>query len=76
VGVIASIVPTPIPNSPAGRRHFRNEMPGCRHLRAAPRSRKTTFEMVRVMREALKREGAPEDLFQCVEKPSIRSHRN
>src|SRR3972149_885712 len=27
--------------------------------------------MVQVMRDVLKREGAPEDLFQCVEKPSI-----
>ena len=36
-----------------------------------PRSKRTTFEMVRVMREVLEREGAPEDLFQCVEKPSI-----
>ncbi len=27
--------------------------------------------MVKIMRDVLKREGAPEDLFQCVEKPSI-----
>jgi sulfoacetaldehyde dehydrogenase len=36
-----------------------------------PASKKTTFETVRIMREALKRQGAPEDIFQCVEKPSI-----
>lgn len=27
--------------------------------------------MVRVMRAALKKQGAPEDIFQCIEKPSI-----
>jgi len=36
-----------------------------------PRSKNTTLEMVQVMREALKREGAPPDVFQCIEKPSI-----
>jgi len=36
-----------------------------------PASTKTTFETVRIMRETLKRLGAPEDAFQCIEKPSI-----
>jgi sulfoacetaldehyde dehydrogenase len=36
-----------------------------------PRTQKTTFETVRIMREVLKREGAPPDLLQCVEKASI-----
>jgi sulfoacetaldehyde dehydrogenase len=36
-----------------------------------PASRKTTAEVVRVMRCALKAAGAPEDLLQCIEKPSI-----
>ena len=36
-----------------------------------PRSKRTTFEMVRVMREALQRQGAPADLFQCIENPSV-----
>ena len=36
-----------------------------------PASTKTTFETVRIMRETLKRLGAPEDVFQCIEKPSI-----
>jgi len=36
-----------------------------------PASKKTTFETVRIMRACLKRHGAPEDIFQCVEKPSI-----
>jgi acyl-CoA reductase-like NAD-dependent aldehyde dehydrogenase len=36
-----------------------------------PASKKTTNETVRLMRAALKKQGAPEDLFQCIEKPSI-----
>ncbi len=36
-----------------------------------PASRRTTHEVVRLMREALRRLGAPEDILQCVERPSI-----
>ena len=36
-----------------------------------PRSRRTTRETVEIMRRALAREGAPEDLLQCLERPSI-----
>jgi sulfoacetaldehyde dehydrogenase len=36
-----------------------------------PMSRRTALETVRILRAALKKQGAPEDLFQCVEKPSI-----
>ncbi|HSB81032.1 MAG TPA: aldehyde dehydrogenase family protein [Candidatus Methylomirabilis sp.] len=36
-----------------------------------PLSRRTALETVRILRAALKKQGAPEDLFQCVEKPSI-----
>ena len=36
-----------------------------------PASKNTTIETVRIMRAVLKREGAPEDLFQVIEKPSI-----
>ena len=36
-----------------------------------PASKKTTREVVRIMRCALKAAGAPEDILQCVEKPSI-----
>ncbi|MDH3659044.1 MAG: aldehyde dehydrogenase family protein [Alphaproteobacteria bacterium] len=36
-----------------------------------PRTRKTTAEMVDVMRAACLAVGAPADLFQCIEKPSI-----
>lgn len=36
-----------------------------------PLSRKTAFEIARVLRAALEKQGAPEDLILCVEKPSI-----
>ena len=36
-----------------------------------PRTRQTTNEMIQVMRAACKAAGAPEDLFQCIERPSI-----
>lgn len=72
VGVIASIVPTTNPElTPPGVGIFAMKCRDAVIFAPHPRSKKTTFEMVRAMREALKREGAPEDLFQCVEKPSI-----
>jgi len=36
-----------------------------------PLSQKTALEIVRVLRAALKKQGAPEDLIQCLPKPSI-----
>jgi len=36
-----------------------------------PLSRRTALETVRVLRAALKKQGAPEDLVQCLERPSI-----
>ena len=36
-----------------------------------PMSRKTALEIVRVLRAALRKQGAPEDLVLCLEKPSI-----
>jgi sulfoacetaldehyde dehydrogenase len=36
-----------------------------------PLSRKTALEIARVLRAALKKQGAPEDLVLCLEKPSI-----
>lgn len=72
VGVIASIVPTTNPElTPPGVGIFAMKCRDAVIFAPHPRSKKTTFEMVRVMREALKHEGVPEDLFQCVEKPSI-----
>ena len=72
VGVVASIVPTTNPElTPPGVGIFAMKCRDAVIFAPHPRSKKTSFEMVKVMREVLKREGAPEDLFQCVEKPSI-----
>jgi len=72
VGVIASIIPTTNPElTPPGVGIFATKCRDAVIFTPHPRSQKTTFEMVRVMREAIKRQGAPEDLFQCVERPNI-----
>ena len=36
-----------------------------------PLTRKTALETTRILRAALKKQGAPEDIIQCIEKPSI-----
>ncbi len=71
-GVIASLVPTTNPElTPPVTGIYalkaKDAVIFCPH----PRSKKTTFEMVEVMRKTLKKLGAPEDIFQCVAKPSI-----
>src|SRR5512141_3139868 len=72
VGVVASIIPTTNPDlTPPGVGMFALKCKDAVIFSPHPRSKKTTFETVRIMREALKREGAPPDLFQCVENPSI-----
>lgn len=71
-GVIASLIPM---TNPA----LTPPVTGLNALKARdavifsphPRTRQTTTEMVQLMRAALKREGAPEDLFQVIEQPSI-----
>lgn len=71
-GVVASIIPTTNPElTPPGVGIFAIKCKDAVIFSPHPRSKKTTFEMVRIMREVLKREGAPPDLFQCIEKPSI-----
>lgn len=72
VGVIASLIPTTNPElTPPGVGIFAMKCKDAVIFAPHPRSKKTTFEMVRVMRATLQREGAPPDLFQCIEKPSI-----
>ena len=71
-GVVASIIPTTNPElTPPGVGIFAMKCKDAVIFSPHPRSKKTTYEMVRVMRDVLKREGAPPDLFQCIEKPSI-----
>ena len=71
-GVIASIVPMTNPElTPPGTAIYaikaRDAVIFCGH----PRTKATTNETVRIMREVMVREGAPADVFQCVEQPSI-----
>ncbi len=71
-GVIASLVPvTNAALTEPGNGIYALKCKDAIIFSPHPASRRTTFETVRIMREALKREGAPEDVFQCIEKPSI-----
>ena len=71
-GVIVSLVPTTNPElTPPVTAIYALKCKDAVIFSPHPRSRQTTYEMVEVMRKTLKRLGAPEDLFQCVWKPSI-----
>src|SRR5215472_3211078 len=71
-GVIASLIPVTSPYvTPAGIAIYAIKCKDAVIFSPHPGSRKTTFEAVRVMRCALKKLGVPEDMLQCVEKPSI-----
>lgn len=71
-GVITSLIPvTSAYVTPASTAIYAVKCKDAVIFSPHPASRKTTNETVRLMREALKACGAPEDLLQCVEKPSI-----
>ena len=71
-GVIASLIPPTNPElTPPVTGIYAIKCRNAVIFSPHPRARKTTFEMVRVMRETLKKLGCPEDIFQCVERPSI-----
>ncbi|MBC8159190.1 MAG: aldehyde dehydrogenase family protein [Alphaproteobacteria bacterium] len=71
-GVIASLIPTTNPAlTPPGTAINALKCKDAVVFSPHPRAKKTTFETVRVMRETLVKLGAPADLLQCVEKPSI-----
>lgn len=72
VGVIASIVPTTNPDlTPAGTAIYAIKARDVVIFSPHPRSKKTTYETVRLMREALEREGAPADILQCLTQVNI-----
>jgi sulfoacetaldehyde dehydrogenase len=72
VGLIASLVPTTNPElTPPGVGIFAVKSRDAVVFSPHPRSRRTTMETVEIMRRALAREGAPVDLLQCMERPSI-----
>jgi sulfoacetaldehyde dehydrogenase len=71
-GVIASLIPVTSPYvTPIGIAVYALKCKDAVIFSPHPASRKTTTETVRVMRAALRELGAPEDLLQCVERPSI-----
>jgi len=71
-GVIACIVPTTNPDlTPAGNAIYAVKARDVVIFSPHPRSKKTSFETVRLMREALEKEGAPADILQCLTKVNI-----
>jgi len=71
-GVIASLIPvTSAYVTPVGIAIYAMKCKDAVIFSPHPASRKTTNEAVRVMRAALKKQGVPEDIFQCAERPSI-----
>lgn len=72
VGIIASLVPTTNPDlTPAGQAIYAIKARDVLIFSPHPRSKKTSFETVRLMREALEKEGAPADILQCLTKVNI-----
>jgi sulfoacetaldehyde dehydrogenase len=71
-GVIASLIPVTSPYvTPITIAIYAIKCKDAVIFSPHPGSRNTTHETVRVMRAALAKLGAPEDLLQCVERPSI-----
>lgn len=72
VGIIASIVPTTNPDlTPAGTAIYAIKARDVVIFSPHPRSKKTSFETVQLMRDALEREGAPADIVQCLTNVNI-----
>ena len=71
-GVIASLIPMTNPAlTPPVTGIYASNSGNAVIYSPHPRTKKTTFEMVEVMREACRHANAPEDLFQCISEPSI-----
>ena len=71
-GVIASLIPVTSPYvTPIGIAIYAIKCKDAVIFSPHPASRNTTNETVRVMRAALRAAGAPDNLLQCVERPSI-----
>ena len=71
-GILACIVPTTNPDlTPAGNAIYAIKARDVVIFSPHPRSKKTSFETVRLMRDALTREGAPADILQCLTKVNI-----
>ena len=67
-GVIASIVPMTNPElTPPGTAIYAIKARDAVIFSPHPRTKRTTNEVVRILRDVMEREGAPADVFQCVE---------
>ena len=72
VGVITSLIPMTNPElTPIVTAIYALKARDVVVFSPHPRTRKTTFEVTRIMREALKAIGEPEDFLQCVENPNM-----
>ena len=71
-GIVACVVPTTNPDlTPAGNAIYAIKARDVIIFSPHPRSRKTSFETVRLMRDALEREGAPADILTCLTRVNI-----
>jgi sulfoacetaldehyde dehydrogenase len=71
-GVVASLIPMTNPAlTPPVTGIYSAKARNAAIFSPHPRTQGTTNEMVNVMRAACKAVGAPEDLFQCVQQPSV-----
>src|SRR5262245_28807995 len=71
-GVICSLIPVTSPYiTPIGIAIYAIKCKDAVIFSPHPSSRKTTNEVVRLMRAALAKLGVPQDVVQCVERPSI-----
>jgi len=71
-GVVAALIPVTSPYvTPIGIAIYAIKCKDAVVFSPHPASRKTTAETVRIMRKALEKLGAPADVLQCVEQPSI-----
>jgi sulfoacetaldehyde dehydrogenase len=72
VGVIAALIPVTSPYvTPVGIAIYAIKCRDAVIFSPHPASKRTTIEVVRMMRAGLRAAGAPEDLLQVVERPSI-----
>jgi len=72
VGLIGCLVPTTNPClTPAGQAIFAIKARDVMIFSPHPRAKEVTNKTVEIMRQALVKEGAPADIFQCIKNPSI-----
>lgn len=71
-GVIAALIPTTNPDiTPPGCAIYAMKCKDAVIYAPHPRSKNATADMINVIRTAVGKLGAPEDLFQCIANPSI-----